>query len=87
MPRWSLDDPQIKENQKKRFVFMQKPDKTHCFVMNDHFDHEFDYRTYLELKISIRAFDYLNITSISLLECSFVPKEGPMSMFRYKPLF
>ena len=48
--------------------------------MNENFDHEFDYRTYLELKISIKAFDCLNITSTSLLGCSFVPKQGPWSL-------
>ena len=45
--------------------------------MNDHFDRKFEYETYLELKISIGAFDCLNITSESLLGCSFVPKQGP----------
>ena len=63
---------------------MPKSNKTHRFVINDHFDHEFDYRTDLESKISIRAFDCVNITSISLLGCSFVPKQGPKSMFRHK---
>ena len=58
---------------------MKNSNKNHCFVIHDHGDHEFDYRTYLELKISIRVFDCLNITSISLLGCSFVPKQGPTS--------
>ena len=31
------------------------------------------------LKVSIRAFDCLKITSISLLVCSFVPKQGATS--------
>ena len=45
--------------------------------MNYHFDHEFDYKPYLELKSSSGALEWLNITSVSLLECSFVPKQGP----------
>ena len=60
---------------------------SYCFVINDHFDHEFDDSTYLELEISIRAFDSLNITSVYLLGCSFVAKQGPKIMFRHKRSF
>ena len=38
----------------------------------------------LELKIASGEFDCLNITSITLLGCSSVPKQGPKSMFCYK---
>ena len=48
-----------------------------CFIINDHFDHEFDYKTDLELESSIGALDCLNITCVSLLGCSFVAKQGP----------
>ena len=59
-----------------------------CYlVINKYLEREFDYKTDLELKISIRAFDCLNITSISLLGTSFVPKQGPRSMFHHKRSF
>ena len=45
--------------------------------MNEYFDHEFGYGTYLELKILIGAFDCLNITSVSPLGCSFMAGQGP----------
>ena len=61
-------------------VSWQNKVKNQCFVLIDHFDHEFDYRTYLELKRSSGALDCLNITSVSLLGCSFVPKQGPWSL-------
>ena len=83
MPRWSLDDPQIKTRSKTNRCFHFNSYKNQCFVINEHFDHEFDYRTYLELKLSIRAFACLDITSVSLLGCSFLPKQGPKSMFRH----
>ena len=51
--------------------------KNHCFVINEYLEHKLDYKTYLESKISIGDFDRLNITSVSLLGCSFVPKQGP----------
>ena len=71
MPRWSLDDPQIEK--KIQLIFI----RIHCFVINEYLEHEFNYVTYLESKISIRAFDCLNITSVSLLGCPFVPEQGP----------
>ena len=62
-----------------------------CFAIKNHLEHEFSHETYLELKISIGAFDCLNITSVSLLGCSFVPKQGPTSkeesLFRHKRSF
>ena len=77
MPRWSPDDPLIKKTFKKHMLFHKKLCKSYCFVINDHFEHKSTYKTYLKLKISIGAFDCLNITSVSLLGCSFVPKQGP----------
>ena len=56
-----------------------------CFTINDHFDHEFEYRTYLELKGSDGALDCLNITSVSLLGCSFMARLGPWSLI-FDPL-
>ena len=53
--------------------FMQHSCKDYSFAILDHFDHEFEYRTDLELKISVRAFDCLNITSISHLGCQCQP--------------
>jgi len=47
--------------------------KNQCFVINDHVRHEFDYRTYLDLKSSSVALNSLKITSVSRLGCSFVP--------------
>ena len=58
--------------------------KSHCFVINEYLEHEVSHGTYLELKISIRAFHCLNITPTALLGCSFVTKQGPKSMFRNK---
>ena len=51
--------------------------KIYCFIINEYLGHEFCHGTYLEMKISIGAFDCLNITSVSLLGCSFVPGQGP----------
>ena len=56
----------------------------HWCVINEHFEHKFSHGTYLELKISIRASDCLNITYTALLGCSFVTKQGPKSMFHHK---
>ena len=39
------------------------------------------------LKVSIRAFDCLNITSTAFLGCSFVTKQGQKAMFRHKRSF
>ena len=39
------------------------------------------------LKVSIRAFDCLNITSTAFLGCAFVTKQGPISVFRHKRSF
>ena len=49
----------------------------HSFVMNEYFDHEFGYGTYLDLKSSSGAFDCLNIPSVSLLGCSCMARQGP----------
>ena len=61
-------------------VSWQNKVKKQRFVIIDHFDHEFDYRSHLKLKSSSGALNCLNITSVSLLECSFVPKQGPWSL-------
>ena len=78
---WCLDGPQMipgsKKNPKKKLTNSYK---SHCFVINHHFEHIFDYETYLKLKISKAALDCLNITSVSLLGCPFVPKQGPWSL-------
>ena len=37
------------------------------FIINEYFEHEFRHEAYLELKISIRSRDCVNITSVSLL--------------------
>ena len=54
-----------------------------CFDIHD-YDDDTDHGTHLEFKISIGAFDCLNITPVSLLGCSFVPKQGQESMIRHK---
>ena len=93
---WDLKNRNLRENCFILHLFMlnlellepvswQNKVKNQCFVINDHLRHEFDYKTYLELKSSSGALDCLNITSVSLLGCSFVPKQRPKSMFRYKP--
>ena len=48
--------------------------------MSEYFEHEIGYGTYLELKSSIGAFACLDITSVSLLGCPFVPKPGSRSL-------
>ena len=75
MPIWSLDDPQIKNKFKKKRFVHKSSYENHCFVIHEYLDHKLAYKTYLEWKISIRALDCLNITSVSLLGCSFVPKQ------------
>ena len=50
------------------------------FVINDGLRHEL---SHLDLKISIRAFDWVNITSAALLGCSFLARQGPTSMLRW----
>ena len=74
MPRWSLDDPWIKKKSKK---YHKKSYKNHCFVIYEYLEHKFDYKTDLELESLSGVLDCLNITSVSLLGCSFVPKQGP----------
>ena len=46
-----------------------------------HFDHDSDHGTYVELKISIRAIGCLNIMSKALLGCSFVTKQCKSLLF------
>ena len=58
-----------------RACFVTKKVKNQCFVIHDHSRHEIDYKTDLELKSSSGALDCLNITSVSLLGCSFVPNK------------
>ena len=89
MPRRSLDDPWIKNKYKNKtsFVSHKNSYKNHCFVMNEYLEHESSRGTYLEMKISIRAFDSLNITSTALLGCSFVTQQDPKSMFHHKRSF
>ena len=48
-----------------------------CFIISGHVDHEFDYKTYLEFKNSIGAFDCLHIKTVALLGCSFMAILGP----------
>ena len=46
------------------------------FVINHHFDHELTPETYLDSEIRAGLSDGLNITSVSLLVCSFLPEQG-----------
>jgi len=76
-----LDGPQMIPGSKTKFktnrFFHEQNRINHCFAINEYLEHELDYKTYLELKISSGAFDCLNITSVALPGCSFVPKQGP----------
>lgn len=44
----------------------------HCFAISDHSGSEFGHVTYLGLKISLGAFDWLNIASTTLLDQSWL---------------
>ena len=59
-------------------VSWQNKVKNQCFVIIDYFDHEFDSGTDLEFKSSSGALDCLNITPVSVLGCSFMPKTRSM---------
>ena len=66
MYKKSPNDPRIKKIETIRF-FDKKSYESHSFVINDHFDHKFAYKTYVKSKISKKALDCLNIKSVSLL--------------------
>ena len=76
----NLFDRKIEIVCKKELFSWQNKIKNQCFVINHHLRYEFSHGTYLEMKISIGAFDCLNIMSVSLLGCSFVPGQGPWSL-------
>ena len=83
---------QNKEKAGQSIHSCQNKVQNQCFIIKYHFDHEFDYKTYLKCKSSSGALDCLNITSVSLLGCSFIPKHGPWSLIcvairRYMPLY
>ena len=63
-----------------RVFFPNASIKNHCFVISEYLEHPFDHGIYLELKISIGASIWFNITSTALLGCSFVVGQGPRSM-------
>ena len=80
-----LDGPRMitgsKPNFKNKCFCHKRSYRNQCFVINDHLRHEFGYGTYLELKSSIGASDCLNITSVSLLGCSFMAGQGESLIF------
>ena len=51
-----------------------------CFVRYHDLRYEFSHVTYLKLKRAIGAYDCLNLASVSLLRCSFVPKQGQTTL-------
>ena len=78
------DYPWINKKHIETQVFFHKESiYIHCFVMNEYLEHEFSHGTHLAaMKSSITAFDCLNITSVALLGCSFMARQGPYFMDR-----
>jgi len=62
-------------------MILEKNMLIHSFVVREYFEHEFSYGTYLGLKLSIGAFDCLNITSTALPGCSFVTKHDQKNQY------